>query len=433
MQQNPPLVNDVFLSFAGLEQRHLAKEIAVLLKRKGYRVFLDEWSILRGRELDEECCEAIKNTSLFLALLSAEFFKKLCPRQELQAALTHNRKIFPIVLWQQHSPPTAYTELLMQIQKFDEGLHQYLASKNDNDFFSSSCVVDEIAFRLHPAQYEKVSTIVPHKSSRFSIKIVTEGKLWLHFQTQLLCYMDHLSVTGDIASLCKDGGTLVLIFDSTKDEPQTTESDFATAQSFCYKHNIQHNQILPVFLGWQNNPTQVDKFYEYEWTRRLLQRRAVISADLNVGIAMHDPTDFAARVAATLLKGDQDALMSELYYSRPIDTVSNSGYFPNYIMSHPFIRQPFDFKLETCFTVLAKDKQQLFTVKIHATHAIITFLTCTCEAQILMWEPQKLTLQTAKYKIFLGSLYKSGFRASGTIYQRNPHDSATFLTHVFIQ
>jgi len=79
---------DVFISHAGEDKNAIARPLAEALRAKGLRVWYDEFSLTVGDSLRKKIDQGLANSRFGIVILSAHFFEKHWPEQELNGLAT---------------------------------------------------------------------------------------------------------------------------------------------------------------------------------------------------------------------------------------------------------------------------------------------------------------------------------------------------------
>ena len=87
----------VFVSYSTKDISH-ARKIKLLLERASSEVFLSEYSLSPGSQLDQAIMQAIEGCDLFLLLWSSNArFSEWVP-QEIGVAKAHKKPVIPVML-----------------------------------------------------------------------------------------------------------------------------------------------------------------------------------------------------------------------------------------------------------------------------------------------------------------------------------------------
>ena len=108
-------MTDVFISYS-TEDSKFARWVYERLVEDGVRVFLAEISLKEGQTWDETILAHLKAADYFLFLASRKACASQFVNQEIGAALSHNKRIVPIV-WDM--PPSDLPGFLKRVQACD--------------------------------------------------------------------------------------------------------------------------------------------------------------------------------------------------------------------------------------------------------------------------------------------------------------------------
>ena len=105
---------EVFISYRRKDKQHLfAQDLFDKLKKRKVNVWKDDKDMDPGDDLPEELAEAIDNCSLFVCLLSKEYFESKWCSMEIRYAQQVDKKLFPIH-WGKDDLPNHFQFLLGQ-------------------------------------------------------------------------------------------------------------------------------------------------------------------------------------------------------------------------------------------------------------------------------------------------------------------------------
>jgi HD-GYP domain-containing protein (c-di-GMP phosphodiesterase class II) len=79
---------DVFISHASEDKDRIARPLAEALRKKGLRVWYDEFSLKVGDSLHQKIDEGLEQSRFGVVILSPRFFRKYWPREELNGLAT---------------------------------------------------------------------------------------------------------------------------------------------------------------------------------------------------------------------------------------------------------------------------------------------------------------------------------------------------------
>jgi CBS domain-containing protein len=138
---------DVFVSHA-TEDKSVARQIAVELKKRGYAVWYDEWTLKIGDSLFLTINKGLANSRYGVVLLSKNFFNKDWPQKELGglAALEINGNKVILPIWHEIKRE--------EIKQYSPILADLLAAKTENGI--GSVVEDIIDVLGIPIKNEKL-------------------------------------------------------------------------------------------------------------------------------------------------------------------------------------------------------------------------------------------------------------------------------------
>lgn len=86
-----------FFSFCGKENRSFVKSKTLgLIQFFGFKIFLDQWSILSGSTLDESCRLGIERSRIFVPFIDEHYFDKDYPKREFEYWKQTKTPILPI-------------------------------------------------------------------------------------------------------------------------------------------------------------------------------------------------------------------------------------------------------------------------------------------------------------------------------------------------
>jgi hypothetical protein len=119
---------DVFISHASPDKGKFVLPLAELLKARGVKVWLDQWSIGLGDSISASISEGLRQSRFGIVVLSREFFARAWPKKELGALFAQENeganRIIP--LWHQieHAEVLEHAPLLADrmAARSDEGL-----------------------------------------------------------------------------------------------------------------------------------------------------------------------------------------------------------------------------------------------------------------------------------------------------------------------
>lgn len=110
---------DFFISHAGEDKDTVARPLADELAKQGFRVWLDDHSLLLGRQLRDELERVIAASRYGIIILSPSFFRKSWPRFELEAIESLERehqtvRVLPVWHDVDHESVASYSTALAE-------------------------------------------------------------------------------------------------------------------------------------------------------------------------------------------------------------------------------------------------------------------------------------------------------------------------------
>jgi hypothetical protein len=160
---------DVFISHASEDKDAIARPLAEALRARGLRVWYDEFSLTVGDSLRKKIDQGLSNSHFGIVILSASFFEKHWPEQELNGLATREIDGQKVIL------PVWHGVTFKDVRHFSPMLADRLAVSADKGL---EHVIQELLKVIKPAEVGRADKhlVVPFLvKSKFKIALSTEG------------------------------------------------------------------------------------------------------------------------------------------------------------------------------------------------------------------------------------------------------------------